>query len=206
MQVITVLHHLGPAYTANAQGSLADLQPYHTTSTSEDASEARAKGAGTQRTACGVIDLDAVPTPLLPEADLVYAFHAGTETYPRVDVCLDALGGLAAARMFSRETQLSGSGTDPRGLVGSLRNHAPAGLYPRHAHLVGGVRTFAPSGAAVTLEHVGGVALLVEFVSEARTSEELRLAVELFVGVVRQSYRHARELERMHGYQVSVCV
>ena len=73
---------------------------------------------------------------------------------------------------------------------------------PALGFMGGHVRSFKPSMVAVTLEQIGGVAVIFRLISCATTSEYLKSAVELLVLVIKHSPRNVREMERVNGYAV----
>jgi hypothetical protein len=202
-QTLRAMAQAGPAYDGNFQGSLAAYQPWCCSIAPRDL-DALQRGqlfttsSGAALLPEGLLDFRECATPLCPERALYLSVRPPSGSFELVGVAdaLRMLGGRAAAKMLTRETRV----LDSDGSVATLPSWTPAG---GGRGLVGGhVRLFKPSMVAVTLEQIGGVAVIFRMIACAASAEYLEAAVQLLVLVIKHSPRNVREMERVNGYAI----
>jgi hypothetical protein len=200
-QTMLAMHQLGPAYDGNFQGSLASYQPWCCSIAPRDLDSLQrgqlfTTGAGAGLLPEGMLDLRSVPVPLCSEQNLFASMTPNNTTLVSVDTALAAMGGRAASKLLARETRVLDQQTSVCA-VGSWMSSGPA-----LGFMGGAVRSFKPSMVAVTVEQIGGVAVIFRLISSATTAAYLKSAVELLVLVIKHSPRNVREMERVNGYAV----
>lgn len=199
--VAKVIAQLGPSYAGCLQGSLGEHLPYCSSIMPSEVRSQRSliplhAAGGRALLPPGYIDLRRLPSPLVPESNLVLALHARTLRLVDVDECCVPLGGRAALRLFRREMSAnSGAPSIP-----SMRNFVRSGT--PYANLTSGIRSCVPRSVATVLSRVGGIAVILRIVADASTSDYLRDAVELFTLAVKHCHQNAREAEQVNGYAV----
>ena len=198
---VAAIHQLGPSYSGNLQGSLASFQPWCCSPAPLEFVSGRRGQTfngflGKTLIPNGMLDLRKVAAPLIADRSLVLALHANSVTEAKDTQALEPLGGRAAYKLFRRELGLPDGSTSTR----AFRNRAPDG--PVFGHLMNGVRMSVSQPLHSVLDQVGGMSIVLKLVDDSDSAEYLQHAIELFVLMVTQSSRNAREVEHINGYAI----
>ena len=142
------------------------------------------------------MDLRNCAVPLAAESAIALSVHPYSTSFVSVHDALETMGGQAASKILARETRI----LDVSASVCSVNTTTTERRLP--GYFGGSFRLFRPKSIAIALEQIGGVAVVLQLICLATTSEYLRTAVRLLVLVIKHSPRNAREMERFNGYAI----
>lgn len=200
---LKVLNQIGPSYLGNFQGSLAPFQPW-CCSIAPRHLDALQRGqlfttsVGSALLPDGMIDLRSCSVPLFPELSIVLAIKPGDASLVEVKSALATMGGDLARKVLLTETQMS----CPTSSLTILPSISAVGADPVLGYFGGQFRSFRPATLAMTIEQIGGVAVVLKLISTAATARYFKAAVALLVLAIKHHPANVREMERVNGYAI----
>lgn len=205
-KTMEALYQLGPSYAGTLQGSLAYRQSWclgfaaasdklTLAADVEEGGKGGGDAIGDPPAPGAMLDLSALPVPLLNEDDIWVSIDAAV----RIDVSMvdgmEALGGRVGASVFAHEVSCD----DPDACLVSLPGLGQSKL--QLAHLCN-ARSFSPAGPSATIGLVGGVPPLLGIIADAQSPAYMLEGMRLLVMCLRLQPYNSQMMERLNGYQI----
>eukprot|EP00002_Diphylleia_rotans_P003245 TRINITY_DN1221_c0_g1_i2.p1 TRINITY_DN1221_c0_g1~~TRINITY_DN1221_c0_g1_i2.p1 ORF type:complete len:3045 (-),score=601.73 TRINITY_DN1221_c0_g1_i2:105-9239(-) len=134
-------------------------------------------------------------------------FHTFERSGPKLETIdqLTSTTGISIDKILFRisavhkETRISADGcTEYR----SIANITSAYKTTKKAVLTGSAYAFHPCDIADGIRRVGGIATMIFLISQATTTDELNIALDLLVSAIRFNAKNTSEMHRIRGYEI----
>ncbi|GAC92926.1 hypothetical protein PHSY_000485 [Pseudozyma hubeiensis SY62] len=208
-----VFHELGPRYTGNAQDSLGRFLTYRASANINLRLDqiARRQAQATSASGSSVLsekEISSLPlvmaiagraSDLVPEERLYFVINAAnTATFDRS--ASNAGSATSQSASLSQPAKRSGSRIVLNQAV--PLNREAIGSSFGIAKLYGDPALLVPRPLDEVIWKLGGCAILLRLISDAKTSGALAKTLLLFVRLISQSWRLSEDVERCKGYEV----